>query len=86
MPDPDIEKERLLLIRACNCWLAGELIHEVTSPADFYDQMRGIRLLANSKAEEDLRKAQREFDALVVTLEPKVEAYMAYGKRWDSWE
>jgi hypothetical protein len=43
------DTQRELLKRACNFWLEGELARDVRAPADFYERMRDIYLLVNTK-------------------------------------
>jgi hypothetical protein len=51
-PVADTQRERLK--RACNFWLEGELARDVKAPADFYERMRDICILADTANDEVL--------------------------------
>jgi hypothetical protein len=78
-PVAGTQRERLK--RACNFWLEGESARDVKAPADFYERMRDICLLADTANEEALTIALRMFDDLLLEIDPP-PAWYEYTKRW----
>jgi len=73
------QRERLK--RACNFWLEGESARDVKAPADFYERMRDICLLADTADDEALIIALKMFDDLLLEIDPP-PAWYEYTKRW----
>jgi hypothetical protein len=75
---PEAERERLK--NACNFWLQGELAREVAAPADFYERMRDIYLLAETANDEAVLIAIQMFDDLLLEIDPP-QAWFEFKKR-----
>jgi hypothetical protein len=75
----DTQRERLK--RACNFWLEGELARDVKAPADFYERMHDICLLADTANDEALVIALKMFDDLLLEIDPP-QSWYEYKKRW----
>jgi hypothetical protein len=67
--------------RACNFWLEGELARDVKAPANFYERMRDICLLADRADDEALVIALKMFDDLILEIDPP-QSWYDYKKRW----
>jgi hypothetical protein len=78
-PVADTQRERLK--RACNFWLEGELARDVKAPADFYERMHDICLLADTANDEALVIALKMFDDLLLEIDPP-QSWYEYKKRW----
>lgn len=78
-PVADTQRERLK--RACNFWWEGELARDVKAPADFYERMRDICILADTANDEALVIALKMFDDLLLEIDPP-QIWYEYKKRW----
>jgi hypothetical protein len=76
------ETERERLKNVCNFWLQGEVAREIKAPADFYERMRDICLLAETANDEAVLIAIQMFDDLLLEIDPP-QAWFDYKKRWD---
>jgi hypothetical protein len=76
------ETERERLKKACNFWLRGESAREVRAPADFYERMRDICLLAETANDDAVLIAIQMFDDLLLEIDPP-QAWFDYKKRWE---
>jgi hypothetical protein len=60
------------LVRECNRWLKGERAREVTTPQDFYLQIKRVKNAAeHSRDEPSLAAAMELFTAYVNLVPPK---------------
>jgi hypothetical protein len=74
------EKERERLKNACSFWLQGEFAREIKAPAEFYERMRDICLLAETANDEAVLIAIQMFDDLLLETEPP-QAWFDFKKR-----
>ena len=75
------DTQREPLKHACNFWLEGELARDVKAPADFYERMCDIRLLADRADDQALVNALQMFDDLLLESDPP-QSWYEYKKRW----
>jgi hypothetical protein len=75
-----VESERERLRNASNFWLQGESAREVGAPADFYERMRDICLLAETANDEAVLIAIQMFDDLLLEIDPP-QAWFEFKKR-----
>jgi hypothetical protein len=61
--------------------LEGELARDVKAPANFYERMRDICLLADRADDEALVIALKMFDDLILEIDPP-QSWYDYKKRW----
>jgi hypothetical protein len=74
--------QRDRLKRACSFWLEGEPARHVKAPADFYERMRDICLLADTANDEALVIALQMFDDLLLEIDPP-QSWYEYKKQWE---
>ena len=74
------ETQRERLKNACNFWLQGELAREIEAPADFYERMRDIYLLAETANDEGVLIVVQMFDDLLLEIDPP-QAWFEFKKR-----
>jgi hypothetical protein len=74
------ETERDRLKNECNFWLQSEVAREIKAPADFYERMRDICLLAETSNDEAVLIAIQMFDDLLLEIDPP-QAWFEFKKR-----